>query len=224
MQDAVARRLFAAYVRGIGVIVGAMNHRGRFVKPWRALPPTTRIAAAIVAAATLALPATGYGSSRSSTGVGATPHARGSIVSRSGNTPGLLAFSRCMRSHGVPNFPDPQPATNTAKFPTAQQLGVSDARYQAAEKHCQPLLPAGTDDRFPPAEVRLLLTGMLAFSKCMRSHGVANFPDPTTDSQGRPVFVFPQGEHRRLGSPPFLAPVRECRHLLPNQLGGIPLG
>jgi hypothetical protein len=54
---------------------------------------------------------------------------------------GLLAYSSCMRSHGVPNFPDP---TSNGGIPkeTAQQLGVSQAQVQAAQSDCTRLLPA----------------------------------------------------------------------------------
>ena len=133
----------------------------------------------------------------------------------------LLAFSQCMRTHSVPDFPDPQPSGG-AKFPTAQQLGVSSVRYQAAETACQQLLPAGSGDQFPAAEVPLLLSGMTRFSQCVRSHGVPNWPDPTTDSQGRPVFDLgaagiSRGEAR---SRPVTADVADCQHLLPSALGG----
>ena len=34
-----------------------------------------------------------------------------------------------------------------------------------------------------------ILTAARSFAQCMRSHGVRNWPDPTLDSQGTPVFV-----------------------------------
>jgi hypothetical protein len=56
------------------------------------------------------------------------------------------------------------------------------------------LLPAGTDDQFPPAEVPELLIGVREFSQCMRSHRVPTWPDPTVDSEGRPGFnLVPSG-------------------------------
>jgi hypothetical protein len=39
----------------------------------------------------------------------------------------------------------------------------------------------------PPALVQQMLTADRRLAQCMRSHGVPNFPDPTTDSNG-PVF------------------------------------
>jgi hypothetical protein len=132
-----------------------------------------------------------------------------------------------MRSSGVPNFPDPQTHTaGNAKFPDAQQLGVSGARFQTAEADCGHLLPAGVDDQFPPAEVRLLLPGMVRFSHCMRSHGVANWPDPTVDSEGRPLFQLSAHGFTReqAHSPEIIHTVDECQHLMPSALGGAPIG
>jgi hypothetical protein len=138
----------------------------------------------------------------------------------------LLAFSHCMRSHGVPNFPDPQPGASNAKFPGAQQLGVGSSQLRAAENACWHVLPPGTDDQFPPAEVPLLLRGMLPFARCMRSHGVPNFPDPAVDSEGRPIF--PLSTHgislNYSHSRQFTTKMDDCQHMLPHQLGGIPFG
>jgi hypothetical protein len=150
-----------------------------------------------------------------------------------GGTPGaasapLVAFARCMRSRGVPDFPDPQPGARNAKFLSAQQLGVSSTRLQAAMDGCQHLLPPGTDDEFPAAEVPILLRGMLPFAQCMRDRGVPDFPDPATDSQGRPYF--PLSAHGiSLGyshSRQFTTRLNDCQrlHPPPSQLGGIPFG
>jgi hypothetical protein len=131
-----------------------------------------------------------------------------------------------MRSHGVPNFPDPQAGASNAKSPSAQQLRVSSAQLGTAENACQRLLPVGVDDQFPPAEVPLLLRGMLPFSRCMRSHGVPNFPDPAADSEGRPMF--PLSTHgislNYSHSQRFNTVMGKCQYLVPHQLGGIPFG
>jgi hypothetical protein len=138
----------------------------------------------------------------------------------------LLAFSQCVRSHGVRNFPDSEPGANNAKFPGAQQLGVGNSQLSAAENACQHLLPAGIDDQFPPAEVPLLLRGMVRFSQCMRSHGVPNWPDPTVDSQGRPYFpLSAQGFTRQQAHSSQIAHTMDgCRHRMPSALGGVPTG
>jgi hypothetical protein len=188
------------------------------------MPPAARTVAAIIATATLILLAAACSSSPSSTGSGGSSTGSGgsSNAGASANSP-LLTFAQCMRSHSVPNFPDPQPGASNAKFPGAQQLGVSSSEYQRAENDCEHLLPAGSGDQFPAAELPLLLSGMRMFSQCVRSHGVPNWPDPTVDPQGRPGFNLVGIRGLNSDSPQVQAVLNECQHLLPAQLGGIPV-
>ena len=108
-----------------------------------------------------------------------------------------IAYSACMRSQGVPNYPDPDSGGQLPKG-DAQQFGVSTSQYQAAQQACQHLLPTGgslhqeeyqcmQNSDCPSALVQQMLTADRKLAQCMRSHGVPNFPDPTTDSNG-PVF------------------------------------
>jgi hypothetical protein len=55
-----------------------------------------------------------------------------------------LKFAQCMRSHGVPNFPDPNP-TNPG---VVHLVGVDPGspQFQSAQKSCESLLP-GTDSK-----------------------------------------------------------------------------
>jgi hypothetical protein len=185
---------------------GASSDRGRRRRwPWRAGVLPVAIGVVVLAAACSGRPP--------STGSGGSSDAGGSQSSR------LLVFAQCMRSHGVPNFPDP---TSDLKFPTAQQLGVSSSRYQAAEGACQHLLPNGGS--IAPAEAQQMLPAMRRFSQCMRSHGVPNWPDPTIGSDGKPGFdligVQPPID---TSSPQFASKEHDCGHLVPSQLGGIPV-
>lgn len=54
--------------------------------------------------------------------------------------------------------------------------------------------------------------GLLAFAACMRSHGVANFPDPNSSGE------LPKSQIAQLAasSPRFVPAHRACEHLLPN--------
>jgi hypothetical protein len=146
-----------------------------------------RYAALLVA---LALPAAACGGSSSpGAAVGGSP---GNSASAS-----AVAYSACMRSHGVPNYPDPGSGGNLPKG-TAQAFGVSSSQYQAAERPCRHLLPNRTfiaslthcleTGDCPHAVVQQALTEGLNFARCMRNHGVPNWPDPTVDSMGRPSF------------------------------------
>ncbi len=191
----------------------------------RACPRVTRTAAAVIAAASLLLPAAVASAVSPAAGAGGVRlSAREPAQSQPTNVEKALAYSRCMRAHGVRNFPDPDGNGNIPKV-SRQELALP--QFKAAEKACQNLLPPGTDDMFPPGEVQQLLIGMLRFSQCMRSHGVPNWPDPTTDSEGRPDFPLEEvpDTNRSYWHQPRIAHVEsECQYLLPGALGGIPIG
>ncbi len=91
-----------------------------------------------------------------------------------------LAFARCMRAHGVANYPDPTPSGLVKEG--LQQLGVSRPRFQSASRACDHLLPNGGSGP-SPAEVERARAQALQYSQCVRSHGVPGFPDPGTDGR-----------------------------------------
>jgi len=181
---------------------GPLDHETHPRRPRRASPPTARTAAAIIAAAGLALLAAACGGSRSSTH-GGSSNAAGATSAQ------LIAFSRCMRSNGVPSFPDP---TGSGGFPkkTPQQLGVTSSQLQVAQTACQHLLPNGGSGP-TPAEVQQMTAQALRFSQCIRNHGVTNFPDP--DRSGR--IPDPASGGIDQGSPQFQAANQACREYRP---------
>jgi hypothetical protein len=87
----------------------------------------------------------------------------------------------CMRSHGVPNFPDP---TSPHEFKSS--ISPDTARspaFQSAFTACKHLLPGGGPNAALQAQrQRQERAGLLAFAQCMRRHGITRFPDP--NSQG----------------------------------------
>jgi hypothetical protein len=199
-----------------------MNHSTRVKRRLRrAWPPTARTAAAIIATAALALLAVACSGSPPSAGPGGSPNAGGSATSTS-----AVAYSHCMRSHGVPNFPDPTSSGQVPKA-SAQQFGVSSSQLQATQRACQHLLPVTggsfqqqaqqcvTTGDCPRALVQQMLSAGLRFARCMRSHGVPNWPDPTIDSQGRPFFNL-SGHgftHSEWHSPQITSMTQECVRL-----------
>jgi hypothetical protein len=132
---------------------------------------------------------------------GGNPHPSGnsSSAGRTTSTPSAIAYSVCMRAHGVPNFPDPDVKGNLRAV-GPQQLGVSTPRYQAAEQVCRQQLPAGGSLQqqtqqclvagdCPQVLVQQLLTVERKYAQCLRSDGIPNWPDPTISAKGgRPVF------------------------------------
>lgn len=88
-----------------------------------------------------------------------------------------LAFAKCMRSHGLPSFPDPRAGGG---FLFGQGAGVdpSAPAFKAAQAKCKQFLPAGPGAGPPPSAQTL--ARFLKIAQCMRRHGVPEFPDPRT--------------------------------------------
>jgi hypothetical protein len=58
--------------------------------------------------------------------------------------PTLVKFARCMRSHGVPSFPDPAlSGQSTPASGKGAGINPSSPRFQAAVRACRHVLPAG---------------------------------------------------------------------------------
>lgn len=90
---------------------------------------------------------------------------------------GPLAFSACMRSHGVANFPDPTSGGGIQiQAQPVSGINPNSPAFQAAQHACQSLLPAGKTSGSVSPMVRAQL---LRYSACMRAHGLPNYPDPT---------------------------------------------
>ncbi len=187
----------------------------------RGRPRPARTAAAIIASAALALLAAACGGGRSPAGSGGSPTAGGPA-----NSPSAVAYSACMRSHGVPNYPDPDSSGQLPKG-DAPQFGVSTPQYQAAQQACRHLLPAGRsiqqqehqcmqNSDCPPALVQQMMTADLKLARCMRSHGVPNFPDPTNGGSSGPIFNITKAGISDAASHTyrFIAKLTECGRLV----------
>jgi hypothetical protein len=98
----------------------------------------------------------------------------------------------------VPNYPDPDSSGQLPKG-DAQQFGVSAPQYEAAQLACRSVLPTGgpiqerehqcmLDSDCPPSLVQQMMTADLRLARCMRAHGVPNFPDPTNGGASGPIF------------------------------------
>jgi len=87
----------------------------------------------------------------------------------------------CARAHGMPNLPDPQiAASGKAIFPSA--LNIPPQTRRACQALYNRLIP-NADHRAPtPAE----LASLLRFARCMRSHGITDWPDPHPDGTFAP--------------------------------------
>jgi hypothetical protein len=85
----------------------------------------------------------------------------------------LLGYARCMRAHGVPNFPDPR-ATGGLAIPN--DINSESPAFKSAEQACRKL--AGGGAHAGSSESRKLQ--LLALARCMRAHAVPAFADATS--------------------------------------------
>ena len=109
-----------------------------------------------------------------------TPASGGSASSRVSHAMAqALAYSRCMRSHGISDFPDPSGSGGDIRFSAHggpnSDLNPTNPQYQAARQACRSLLPGGMAAAHQSAQ-KIAEEAKLA--TCMRSHGYPDFPDP----------------------------------------------
>jgi hypothetical protein len=85
-----------------------------------------------------------------------------------------LPFVQCMRSHGVPNLPDPN---GRGGFQIPDSINPASPAFQAAQATCKSRMPGGG----PPAHAsEQQKQHLIETAQCMRRHGVPDFPDPVT--------------------------------------------
>jgi hypothetical protein len=165
---------------------------------WRAerVPP---LAAAALAAGLLAA---GCGASPSSNKPSGQPQAGSQAI----------AYSRCMRSHGVPSFPDPTISRSGGHVGIGLSIPASvsaSPAFKTAQQACGKLAPeaSGPSGGAITAQQH---KEIVQFAACMRSHGVPNLPDPDAEGTFHLVGI-------NTNAPAFTTAVQKC------QVNGMPL-
>jgi hypothetical protein len=136
-----------------------------------------------------------------------------------------FALARCMRTHGVSNFPDPRPGGGftVGSTPGSSTLIVDGITFdgpafESAIKSCR-FFGGGTR---PPPISAAQQQQMIAKARCVRTHGVPNFPDPTFGPGG-------EGAGIKLGpgdnpqAPAVRRAFKACAHVGTN-IPGVGLG
>ena len=88
-----------------------------------------------------------------------------------------VAYSQCVRSHGVPNFPDPVQTPSGGYGYRTAGIDPNSAAFQGALQACK-ALPSpwnSTGQQLSPAQQQAWLN----WAQCIRAHGLPDFPDPT---------------------------------------------
>jgi len=154
----------------------------------------------VAGAAALALAACGGGG-----GVSA------SAQTGSGPGAGAVTFAKCMRGHGVPQFPDPGggPRSGASISILGAQLppstNIHAPAFQGALTLCMKRFLAGHPR--PPVSAAQKAS-ILKAARCMRTHGVPDFPDPKFPPGGGIGVETPLGVNS--SSPAFQHATRVC--------------
>jgi hypothetical protein len=155
------------------------------------------------------------GSSSSSSGSSSSSSSSGAASPDSQ----AVAYSACIRAHGVPNFPDPKVSVNGSEVKVAIAVNPSisgNPHFNSAQQACRKLLPGGEGGgpghQISPQEQSQYLKA----AACIRAHGVPSFPDPTFSSGGVHI------SHKNLNvhSPQMQAAEVACQSLIPGGLHG----
>lgn len=145
--------------------------------------PFGRIVLAFACGATVAA----CGSNGNSAGTSPTPTIRADVK-----------FAQCIRSHGVPNFPDPG-----GSLPPGIKQSPA---FRSAMQTCLRLEPQATSTGNQFTESQRIAA--LAQVQCIRQHGMPSFPDPTFPSTGGELFPTVPGFNAQ--SPAFRQAAAAC--------------
>jgi hypothetical protein len=155
-------------------------------------PPRTRLlTAAALLSVMLAVAGCGGSSSPGVAHLSSTKSASQAPPGGGGTSPespaslqqAMVAFAKCMRASGVPNFPDPN-AGGGSLFHAHAGL-INSPLFKVAQAKCHKLLPPGPGSGPPPSPQTL--ARFLRIARCMRQHGVYDFPDPRTSVPPNPL-------------------------------------
>jgi hypothetical protein len=147
---------------------------------------------------------------------GSGPHL--SLVMSAGTAANARKFAACMRKHGVPNFPDGN-GQGVIDIGPSSGIDPKSPTFGAAQQTCSKLLPNGGQPS--PAQTAAAKRQALAFSACMRRHGVHDFPDPDFSGGGISIRIHGSaGSDLTRSSPILKAAWQACQRDLPGKLGG----
>jgi hypothetical protein len=139
---------------------------------------------AIAGVLVLAVVAAGCGGSGSpgGQGSGSPPSGRAPATGSTASVMArFVAYARCMRSHGIRDYPDPTTSPGggvsfQVNGGPGSDLNKNNPTFKAANRVCQALLPGGGAQ--PPALSAQRIAAEVKWAQCMRSHGLPSFPDP----------------------------------------------
>lgn len=130
----------------------------------------------------------------------------------------FLAYSRCVRSHGISDFPDPTTSPGggvgiEVNGGPGSDLNKNSPAFKSANEACKSLEPSGTSGTSQQSSEKV--AAERKWAHCMRSHGLAGFPDP--NAQG----AFDRNKFNE-STPAFQTASKACQSLK-NAVGPVPV-
>lgn len=93
-------------------------------------------------------------------------------------------YAQCVREHGIPNFPDPVVSDGNVSYGADDGTKAAVGAHPEAIAACKPIQDqisqTGGKNWQPTAADKVKL---LEFAKCVREHGVPEWPDPDADGK-----------------------------------------
>ena len=127
----------------------------------------------------------------------------------------LRELARCVREHGLPDFPDPVLRANGVPVFPDSAPRVPPQTQQACRSIANRIPPEySVTTAVSPSDFARLLR----LARCIRAHGIPDWPDPNTLGE------FPIDPRIQQGGKPlFMSAVRACARQNPNPTGGVNL-
>ncbi|WP_326691494.1 MULTISPECIES: hypothetical protein [unclassified Streptomyces] len=126
-----------------------------------------------------------------------------------------LEYSRCMRDNGVKDFPDPKQESGGGVRigGSGAKLDRDSPEFEKAEQACRDKAPQMDGGKGKPLDS----AKVAAWAKCMREHGLDDFPDPEINGSAMQLDMADSGI--RPNAKPFQDAQKACRSKYPG--GGI---
>ena len=184
--------------------------------------PITRRPGVLAVTVGLLLLTAACGSGTSSSSTSSTSGTSSTSSTSSSGTGGVsaayvsdkLGFARCLRAHGMPNYPDPN--ASGQEPPNSKQL-IKSPQGQAAVGACSSWGNRIHND--VAGQNQAVMGEYVRFARCMRAHGLPGFPDPAY-AERRVEFVLSASQDGfDPHSPQVLAKAHRCESVLPPGSG-----
>ena len=132
-----------------------------------------------------------------------------------------VAYAKCMRANGVPDFPDPD-TDGRFMFDEGGSVNPESTAFKDADKKCQAYAPQGGKATDNP-QAGWSAADKLKYAQCMRQNGITAFPDPDAGGTLPPII---QGSGIDPESDQFKKADEACKQYKPqgvptaNRVGG----